>query len=177
MRDSEVRVGTLDDLDEIMRLAQQATDENAFVAPDISKLLYVIYPALERKTGIVGVIGKPDGEIMGAVVLQVGEVWYSTCKVLEEKAIYVDPRYRVSTGSRSSHSIGLARKLAEFAKMVSEQMGMPLAIGVLSNHRTAAKVRFYERIFGEPAGVYFLYNAKTGLRKEGAEEPQLVKES
>jgi len=177
MSDLEVRVGTVNDLDEIMRLAMQATDENAFVKPDISKLLHVIYPALERKTGIVGVIGEPGGEVLGAVVLQVGEVWYSSHKVLEEKAIYVDPRHRGSAGGRSTHTIGLARKLAEFAKMVSEQMNMPLAIGVLSNHRTAAKVRFYERIFGEPAGVYFLYNAKTGLKEEPVDESQLVKET
>jgi hypothetical protein len=41
--------------------------------------------------------------------------------------------------------------------------GIPLAIGVMSNTRTEAKIRLYERVFGAPAGVYFLYNAKTGL--------------
>ena len=165
MDEIKVRVGTVEDLDEIMRLAAQATEENAFVIPDTFKLLQAIYPALERKTGIVGVIGNPGSPIEGAVVLQMGEVWYSTELVLEEKAIYVDPAYR-ATGNRSNHAIGHARKLAEFAKYVSEQMGMPLAVGVLSNHRTEAKVRFYKRIFGEPAGVFFLYNAKTGLKEE-----------
>ena len=48
---------------------------------------------------------------------------------------------------------------------VSEKLGIPLAIGVLSSSRTEAKIRLYERVFGAPAGVYFLYNAKTGLEK------------
>jgi hypothetical protein len=39
---------------------------------------------------------------------------------------------------------------------------MPMTIGVLSNHRTEAKIRMYMRMFGGNAGVYFLYNAKTG---------------
>jgi hypothetical protein len=47
-------------------------------------------------------------------------------------------------------------------------MGMPLLIGVLSNSRTEAKIRLYKRHFGEPAGAYFLYNARTGEAVGGA---------
>jgi hypothetical protein len=37
-----------------------------------------------------------------------------------------------------------------------------MLIGVLSNHRTEGKVKLYGRIFGDSAGAFFLYNAKTG---------------
>jgi hypothetical protein len=39
---------------------------------------------------------------------------------------------------------------------------MPLMIGVMSNSRTDAKVKLYERQFGNPAGSFFLYGVKTG---------------
>ena len=42
-------------------------------------------------------------------------------------------------------------------------------IGVLSNHRTEAKVRLYERQFGKPSGAFFLYNARTGTQRAAAE--------
>lgn len=151
-----VRIGTPDDLDAMMTLAMAATEENAFVKPEPMKLLQHMWPALNRDHGIVGIIGKPGEKIEGAILLRVGPVWYTDEDVLEEKAIYVDPEYRSAKGGR-------ARKLAEFAKSVADELGIPLAIGVLSNERTKAKIRLYERVFGEPAGVYFLYGAKTGL--------------
>jgi hypothetical protein len=48
-------------------------------------------------------------------------------------------------------------------------MEMPLLIGVLSNHRTEAKVRLYERQFGKPTGAFFLYNGSTGSVQAAAE--------
>jgi GNAT superfamily N-acetyltransferase len=107
--------------------------------------------------GLVGVIGGDAGEPLEAmIILRIGSMWYSHENILDEKAIYVAPEFRSAKGGR-------ARKLAEWAKTVSEKLGIPLAIGVLSNTRTEAKIRLYERVFGAPAGVYFLYNAKTGL--------------
>ena len=73
-----------------------------------------------------------------------------------------DSDYRNAKGGR-------ARRLCEFSKKVSNELGIPLIIGVLSNNRTEAKVRMYQRIFGEPSGAFFLYNARTGHLKEAAE--------
>lgn len=155
-----VRTGTTEDFNSMMDLTLAATQENAFVKPDIEKLANVIWGALSIQTGICGVIGPVGGKLEGAVLLSMGELWYSKELILEEKAIYVDPEYRSAKGGR-------ARKLAEFAKGVSEGLTIPLAIGVLSTTRTEAKIRLYERVFGAPAGVYFLHGAKTGL-DEGA---------
>lgn len=156
MDDVAVRTGTEVDFNGVMDLALEATKENAFVPPDVNRMAQVIYGALMRKTGIVGVIGPVGGKLEGAVLLSMGELWYSDEMILEEKAIFVDPKYRSAKGGR-------ARKLAEFAKSASNELKVPLAIGVLSSSRTEAKIRLYERVFGQPAGVYFLYGATTGL--------------
>jgi hypothetical protein len=161
MDDVAVRTGTIEDFNAMMDWAFSATQENAFVYPDVEKLAGVIWGALSVKTGICGIIGPVGGKVEGAVLLSMGELWYSKEIILEEKVIYVDPEYRSAKGGR-------ARKLAEFAKMTADKLGVPLAIGVLSSSRTEAKIRLYERVFGSPAGVYFLYGAKTGLN-EGAE--------
>jgi len=160
MDEITVRVGTAADFNEMMRLSIAATEENAFIAPDIALLANQVWKSLTQQGGLVGVIGDTvGGKLEGAILLNIGPVWYSVEPVLEEKAIFVDPEYRAAKGGR-------ARKLAEFAKTMAEELELPLAIGVLSNSRTEAKIRLYERTFGKPAGVYFLYNAKTGIVPE-----------
>lgn len=157
MNEIFVRTGVEEDFNELMRLAMDATRENAFVEPNEMMLAEHMYAALTNKMGVAGVIGGGPGEpLEAAIVLRIGPMWYSPEPVLEEKAIYVAPEFRSAKGGR-------ARKLAEWAKGISKNLGIPLAIGVLSNTRTEAKIRLYERVFGAPAGVYFLYNAKTGL--------------
>ena len=160
MDEIKVRIGVAEDFNEMMRLSIAATQENAFIAPDLGLLANQVYKSLIQQGGAVGVIGNEvGGKLEGAILLNIGPVWYSAEPVLEEKAIYVDPEYRAAKGGR-------ARKLAEFAKGMAEELDLPLAIGVLSNSRTEAKIRLYERTFGKPAGVYFLYNAKTGIVHE-----------
>ena len=150
-----IRVGTPDDLDEIMKLAMSACEENGFLNPDAGRLASEIWPALHQDHGIVGIIGQPGGKIEGLVLLRIGTMWYSHSLVVEEKAIFIYPEFRSAKGGR-------AKKLCEFSKAVADGLGIPLIIGVLSNSRTAAKVRMYERQFGQPAGAFFLYGAQTG---------------
>lgn len=117
MQDIKVRVGTPEDVHDIMDLALAACDENGFVEPNPHKLLAEIWPALNKDRGIVGVIGesrKPEG----AVLLRVGNMWYSDREVLEEKAIFIHPDYRNAKGGR-------ARRLCEFSKSVADALGIP----------------------------------------------------
>lgn len=157
-----VRIGDPSDVDNMMELAMQACEENGFVNPNPVKLLQEIYPALVQDRGLVGIIGKPGEKIEGAVLLRVSKMWYSDADILEEKAVFIHPEYRSAKGGR-------ARRLVEFSKEVSDYLKIPLIIGVLSNHRTEAKVRLYERQFGKASGAFFLYNAQTGDWKEAAE--------
>lgn len=150
-----LRVGNPEDVHDMMDLALAACDENGFVQPSPEKLLEQIWPALNHDHGIVGIIGEKGQKLEAAVLLRIGSMWYSDQNVVEEKAIFVHPDYRSAKGGR-------ARRLVEFSKQVSDKLGLPLVIGVLSNHRTEAKVRLYERQFGKAAGAFFLYNAQTG---------------
>ena len=131
----EIRIATPDDVHTVMELALSACDENGFVNPNPQKLLAEIWPALNR----------------------IGAMWYSDDQVLEEKDIFIHPEFRSAKGGR-------ARQLCEFSKQVADSLGIPLIIGVLSNHRTEAKVKLYERQFGKPSGAFFLYGAKTGYK-------------
>jgi GNAT superfamily N-acetyltransferase len=153
--DLTIRIGTPKDVDDIMNLALSACDENGFVDPNPMKLLHEIWPALHLDRGVVGIIGKEGAQVEGAILLRIGTMWYSDLEVLDEKAIFIHPEYRSAKGGR-------ARKLCEFAKQVADSLGIPLVIGVLSNHRTEAKVRLYERQFGKSCGAFWLYGAKTG---------------
>ena len=162
MASSGVKIGTPADVHKMMDLALAAYDENGFIEPNPAKLLQEIWPALNQEGGLVGIIPGNEGALEGAVLLRIGNMWYSDHEVLEEKAIFIHPDYRSAKGGR-------ARKLCEFSKQVSDSLGIPLIIGVLSNHRTEAKIRLYERQFGKPSGAFFLYNATTGGWKDAAE--------
>lgn len=156
-----VRIGEPEDVDDVMSLALSACEENGFVEPNPQRLLAEIWHGLTVNQGVVGIIGE-RGKPEGAVLLRIGNMWYSDQQVIEEKAIFIHPDYRSAKGGR-------ARRLVQFSKQVADELGVPLIIGVLSNHRTEAKVRLYERQFGKPSGAFFLYNSKTGDFRRAAE--------
>jgi hypothetical protein len=158
----KVWVGTPDDVHDIMELAMLACDENGFVEPNPVRLLAEIWPALNREKGIIGFVGVPGEKPQGAILLRIGNIWYSDQEILEERAVFIHPDFRSAKGGR-------ARKLCDFSKKVADELGMPLSIGVLSSDRTEGKVRMYERIFGKPSGAYFLYGTRTGTWKQAAE--------
>jgi len=158
----KVWVGKPEDVDVMMELSIAGSYENSFVRPNSDLLLREIWPALNRESGIVGFVGIPGGKPQGAILLRICHVWYSSDEILEERAVFIHPDFRTAKGGR-------ARKLCEFGKQVSDELGLPLTIGVMSNQRTAGKVRMYERIFGPASGAYFLYGTRTGVWNEAAE--------
>jgi hypothetical protein len=155
-----VRIGTPAEVDAVMKLALMGCAENEFVPHNPTKVLQDVWAALNLEQGICGVIGPVGADLEGAVLLRVGQVWYSSSMHIEERAIFVHPAFRGARGGR-------AARLAEFSMDLADKLGLPLSIGVLSNHRTAAKVRLYQRILGAPAGAYWLY--MPGTRDKPAE--------
>lgn len=149
-----VRTGEPDDEDNLMHLARIVGIENGLFPINEDKVREYIRALLHLSGGIIGVIGSKH-ELQGAIMLRVIQNWYSDVSFLEEMCVFVHPDYRAAKGGR-------ARKLVEFGKQVSESLEMPMVIGVLSNSRTGAKTRLYERQFGSPAGAFFLYGAQTG---------------
>ena len=154
MEELEIRLGTPSDMEEIMRLAVVACEENGFLNASTEALAREIWPALCQDHGLCPVIGPPGGEIQGLALLRIGSMWYAPdTTVLEERCVFVYPQYRSAKGGR-------AAKLCHYTKKVADTLGVPLIIGILSNTRTIAKVKMYTRIFGEPAGAFFLYGAQ-----------------
>lgn len=154
----QIRIATTADMDEVMRLAIAASEDNSFIPADPGLLAREIWPALCQDHGLCAVIGPPGGAIEGLVLLRIGAMWYSQQIVVEEKAVYVYPQFRSAKGGR-------ARKLCEYSKHVAAELGLPLLIGILSNERTKAKVKLYERMFGPPSGAFWLVGATTGGHK------------
>ena len=153
IEDVKVRVGTLDDLDQVMQLALQMHDEIGISNVKPHKILSEIYPSLQLYGGIVGVIGPPDA-VEGGILLRIGKFFYSDDDILEERGVFIHPNFRSAKGAR-------ARRLCEFAKKTSDSMGMPLLIGVQNDVRTKGKLRLYERQFGQPIGAFFKYEPNT----------------
>ena len=156
MTEPTVRLGTQEDMHEVMALMKLATEENAFIEPSMEKIAIATWGCLTRQNGLAGIATADGVGIHGFIMITVGENIYSDKKFLEERVVFVHPEWR-------SMRYALGKKLVNFGKRASDELGLPLLIGILSNRKTAAKVRMYRREFGEPAGAFFLYGSETGL--------------
>ncbi len=155
---SIVRLAKPDDRQEIWRLFLQGHRENGqfSLAPEkvdyfLSRALHpgMIPPWDTGPRGAIGVIGDV-GKLEALVFVTIGSFWYSHDRHLEEFIVYVDPECR-----RSYH----ARALIAWMKQQSDQTGLPLFTGVVSNLRTKAKVDLYSRMLPQ-VGAFFLYSGK-----------------
>jgi hypothetical protein len=155
MHDTIVRTGQPQDMPITMEMAREVARENGIVQMDEKKVAQEFWPALNLDGGIVGIIGEDRTAPEGFILLRVARQWYSSDPTLEERVAFVRADYRAKKGGR-------ARKLCEFAKHTAETLRLPLTIGILSNQRTEAKIRLYKRVFGEPAGAFWLIGATTG---------------
>lgn len=159
---SIVRKATPEDRRGIWELFDMVHEENAILnqsKPKVDWLLDRILhperiPEWDNGTrGFIGVIGPPE-RLEGLILLCLGSLWYSDDIILEEYVNFVHPDHR-----NSNH----AKTLVGYARHLADKTGIPLLIGIVSNHRTAAKVRLYRRQLPE-AGAFFLYNGYTGRK-------------
>lgn len=147
-----VRTGNPADVHPVMRQALAACEENSLSRVNPTKLLGEVWASLNLDKGIMGLIGQDP--IEAGILLRVEPLFYSDDMCLLERAIFVNPDYRRGGGR--------ARLLCEWAKGAADDLGLPLVIGILTSQRVEAKIRLYERQFGEPSGAYWIYGAKTG---------------
>jgi hypothetical protein len=155
---ADVRLGGPADEQEVCRLLLLAHAENAVFPASNERVIYHVRRFLNPHRipkedigprGVFGVIGKV-GELAGVCMLGIGQMWYADQRHVEEYVIFVDPNYR-------SGSLGYANALIQWAKLQAHQAQKKLLTGILSNHRTEAKVRLYRRVLPK-VGEYFLYN-------------------
>ena len=159
---ADVRYAMPEDVHKMMDIGMMAARENGVGETDTMKLLQVVWRGVTHDRAIAGVIEGPTGQLEGVTLLLVEEQGHSRDPILVEQTVYVHPDFRSARGAR-------AAKLVEFNKAVAVRMDLPLLIGILSNERTKAKIRLYERLFGEPSGEYWLFNSKTGRLTAAAE--------
>ena len=144
---SVVRLATPEDESAIFELCKMLHAENGLFPMDDDLVREIMMKGIEKKGGILGVIGPVGGPLEGIIYMIISNFWYSRKPHLEELFNYVPPEYR-----KSNH----AKALIDFAKKCAND-DIRLVIGVVSNTRTEAKVRLYERRLGKPAGAFFVY--------------------
>lgn len=144
---SKVRVATPGDEEGLMALCRLLHAENGLFPMDEDLVREMLWRAFDRQGGTIGVIGPRDA-LQGMIAIMISRFWYSKQPYLEELFNFVHPEHR-----RSAH----AKALIAFSRRCADEIGIPLLIGVVSNLRTEAKVKLYERQLGKPAGAFFLY--------------------
>lgn len=145
---SNVRIATPADESAIFKLlTEKLYQENGAFSVSPEKVINAIQHATRGQGGIIGVIDG-DNELAGAIGMRLGNFWYSDDWHLEELYNFVSENYRKSD---------YAKNLIDFGKWASEQMKLVLNIGIISTHRTEAKVRLYSRRL-QPVGQFFMHN-------------------
>ncbi len=143
----DVRLAVVEDIPAIMDLMRVACAEDAQHPMDEIKVFNMIRRYFDQQGALLAVIGEPASPV-AYILMVVDEIWYSPDSQLLELSLFVHPDHR-----RSNY----AKQLMAFSKQASEGLSLDLTIGVLSNERTAAKVRLYQRQF-RTAGAYFVYH-------------------
>ena len=145
-----VRLATREDEPEILRLLELMHAECGILSLDLQSARSVFARAFDRQGGIIGVVG-PRDDIHAMIYLMLTRFWYTQDDHLEELFNFIRPDHRKSD---------YATTMIEFAKKCSDEIGVPLFIGVLTNQRMAGKIRLYRRSLGYPAGAFFVHNAQ-----------------
>lgn len=153
-----VRFATAADYPYIIAAATELHAENGLEPIDHDVAEPVIMQAINRHQSFIGMVG-PVGEIQGIMCIRFAQWWYTKNVFLDELFLYVPPAYR-------NKRPGVAAALLAWAKEMSEALDLPLMIGVLSSHRTAGKLRLYEKHLGEPVGGFFFLRNPDGQQGE-----------
>lgn len=146
-----VRRADYGDEEELMQMCRSLHQENGLFAMYEPKVRYYLRRAFDRQGAVIGVLGD-RGKLEGSIYLLLSDYWYSEDLHLCELWSYVLPQYRKSSN---------AKELINFAKRCSDELKIPALIGIISNERTAPKIRLYERQLGTASGAFFLYNGRT----------------
>lgn len=143
---ADVRVAQLPDRKPLGELMITLHGENGLfsVSPaKVGRMLDRFYDQDGVMIGVIGDVGAP----VGAIYLEITQAVYSDDWMLCEQFNFVHPDHR-----RTSYS----HQLISYAKRCSDALKLPLMVGILSNHRTEAKMRLYNRLL-KPAGGYYIY--------------------
>lgn len=142
-----VRYAVPQDEDKIVSMISLLHDENGLFPLSEKRVREYMQRYFRQEGALIGVIGE-IGDPVASIYLGIEQPYYSETWYLNEAWNFVHPDHR-----RSDY----AKQLLAWAKNVSEQMHLPLMVGIVTNHRTEAKVRLYEKQL-EKAGAFFVWN-------------------
>lgn len=146
---SDVRLAVPEDRPALVKLTTELHGENGLFSLSLPKRDALLERYYNREGSICAVIGEIAAPV-ATIYLSLTQPEYTDEWCLVEVWNFVHADHR-----RSKH----AQHLIDYAKFVSTEMKLPLVIGILSNHRTEAKVRLYERTL-ERVGAYFIFNSQ-----------------
>lgn len=152
-----VRKAVAADEPAIIDLCKENHAENGQFSLAMPKVEAMVKRAFSGGGAIIGVTGTPS-RVEGAILLLINQFWYTDDWSLEEVFCYVKPEYR-----RSTH----AKDMIKFGIRCSDELRIPLVIGVVANERTRPKMELYKRQLGEPVGGYFLHRPAVDLSLPG----------
>lgn len=148
-----VRIGTPADFPRMLEFLKLMHAENGIMPLSMDRVVPFLQCALAHHQSLVGIIDGDDGDIAASVGLMIGQYWYSETKHLEDAWNFVRAEYRTRP---------MARPLIEFAKRAADGLHVPLLMGVLSETRTMAKVRLYERQLKFVGAIFTHYPTEIG---------------
>lgn len=142
-----VRKAMARDREPILEICRQNHSENGQFGYSARKVEAMVDKAFDGGGAIIGLVGGHN-RTEGAILLNIGQFWYTDDWCVEEIFNYVHLEFRKSTH---------AKDMIDFGKRCSDELAIPLVIGVVSNERTRAKMELYRRRLGEPVGGYFIH--------------------
>lgn len=143
---NDIRVAGVSDFQEMFRICCLLHSENGQHPFSEWKARHFLWRGCNRDNSIVGVIG-PSDDIKAIIYLEIQPVYYSDEPQLAEAFAFV------RADSRKSD---YAKRLIRFAKKCSEETGLDLLIGIISDERLAAKARLYDRELPK-GGTFYNY--------------------
>lgn len=152
-----IRVAQPSDEDELVHvLMTELHAENGIMLPNADRVLGNIRVATRDKKGVIGIMSGDTG-IEATIGLFIENWWYTDTLTLNEKWCHVRKPFR-----RSDR----ANRMIEFSKRMSEWFDLGLFIGIISNEKTAAKVRLYRRRLPQ-YGAFFYYHPGASGHQDG----------
>ena len=136
--------------EEITDVLLEGRDEGFVFPPDREIVLEFVKSIMNKNGGLLGVIIGDSG-IEGVIGVKLDKFWFADQWYLVDLFTFVHPEFRRSTR---------AKCLLAFAKKCAKEMNLPLLMGIMSNIRTEAKSRLYERQF-DRAGNYCVYTKES----------------
>ena len=156
--ENDIRLAVTDDYQDLFRICYHLWRENGQHPWSEERSKRFIWKGCNHDNAAVFVIG-PSDNIKAVLYLEVQQVYYSDECQLGEAFLYV---------REDSRKSDYAKRLIRHAKRCSEETELDLMMGVISDHKLAAKKRLYDREFaGSGSGVFYCYRPKSRNAREG----------